>query len=37
NWQLIAADVDGNGVIQSYDASLILQFAVGLITEFPRN
>ncbi|MBT7469721.1 MAG: hypothetical protein HN692_04860, partial [Candidatus Cloacimonetes bacterium] len=33
--QLIIADVDGNGNVQAYDASLILMYAVGIIDEFP--
>ncbi len=34
-YQMIAADVSGNGSISSFDASYILRYAVGLITEFP--
>ena len=30
-------DVSGDGTISAYDASLILQYVVGLITEFPVN
>ncbi|MBT6994270.1 MAG: hypothetical protein HN952_04860, partial [Candidatus Cloacimonetes bacterium] len=33
--QTTAADVDGNGAVQAMDASYILQYVVGLITEFP--
>jgi len=33
--QIFTADVDGNGIIQAYDASLILQYVVGIIDEFP--
>lgn len=33
--QTLAADVTGNGGVTSWDASLILQRAAGLITEFP--
>ncbi|MDP8322060.1 MAG: S8 family serine peptidase [Candidatus Stygibacter australis] len=36
-WRFNWADVDGNGVIESYDASLILQFVVELIDEFPNQ
>jgi len=32
---LIAGDVDGDGVVNSIDAMLILQYDVELITEFP--
>jgi len=28
-------DVSGNGTVSAYDAALILQYVVGLITEFP--
>jgi len=40
NWQnpvrdSIAADVSGDGSIRSFDASLILRYAAGLITKFP--
>jgi hypothetical protein len=34
-WRIVAADVDGNDEIQSYDAALILQYATGIITQFP--
>jgi len=34
--QLTVADVSGNGVISSYDASLILQYSVGLISRFDQ-
>ncbi|MBM3238025.1 T9SS type A sorting domain-containing protein [Candidatus Poribacteria bacterium] len=30
-------DVSGNGTISAYDASLILQYVVGLISEFPAD
>ena len=30
-------DVSGNGTISAYDASLILQYTVGLIKDFPVN
>jgi parallel beta-helix repeat protein len=33
----LLGDVSGNGVISAYDASLILQFVVGLISEFPAD
>jgi len=33
--QTTAADVDGNGAVQAMDASYILQYVVGIITEFP--
>jgi len=33
--QIVLADVDGNGIVQAYDASLILMYAVGIINEFP--
>jgi sugar lactone lactonase YvrE len=33
--QQLAADVTGNGEVTSHDASLIWQFALGLITTFP--
>ena len=36
-WRFDWADVDGNGVIESYDASLILQYVVELIGEFPNQ
>ena len=32
---MIAADVSGNGIVSSYDASFILQYFVGLIPKFP--
>jgi hypothetical protein len=35
--QLIAGDVTGNGTVTSQDASLILQFALGLQTSFPAS
>lgn len=35
NWRLLATDVDGNDFIQAFDASLISQYAIGLITQFP--
>jgi hypothetical protein len=35
--QLLAADVNNNGVVNSTDALFILQRFVGLITEFPNN
>ena len=31
----IYGDVSGNGTVSAYDAALILQFVVGLISEFP--
>jgi hypothetical protein len=31
------ADVSGNGTISAYDATLILQYVVGLIDEFPAE
>lgn len=34
-YQMIAADVSGNGTVSSYDASFILQYFVGLIPKFP--
>ncbi len=34
-YQMIAADVSGNGSISAFDASYILRHVVGLITEFP--
>ncbi|MDZ7319574.1 MAG: choice-of-anchor J domain-containing protein [candidate division KSB1 bacterium] len=36
-YQMIAADVNGNGEVSSMDAALILQYFVGLINEFPSN
>jgi hypothetical protein len=33
----LLGDVSGNGTISAYDASLILQFVVGLISEFPAD
>ena len=33
----MAADVSGDGTVGSYDASLILQWLVGLISEFPED
>ena len=33
--RLLQADVDGNNSIMAIDASLILQFVIGIITEFP--
>jgi hypothetical protein len=33
--RILAADVDGNGAVESYDASLILQYFVGIIDIFP--
>ena len=33
--QEIAGDVSDNGAVTSYDASLVAQFQVGLITQFP--
>jgi len=35
DWRIEVSDVDGNGVVEAYDASLILQFSVGFIDEFP--
>ncbi len=42
DWQPVVidddiGDVSGDGTISAYDASLILQFVVGLIDEFPAN
>ena len=42
DWQPSATDCDvgdvsGNGTISAYDASLILQYVVGLIDEFPES
>lgn len=34
-YQLIAADVSGNGQVTPYDASLILRYNVGSIAQFP--
>ncbi len=34
-YQMIAADVSGNGSVTSYDASYILRYTVGLIESFP--
>lgn len=34
-YQLIAADVTGNGSVTSFDASYILRYSVGFISEFP--
>jgi hypothetical protein len=34
-WELMAGDVDGNGTPEAYDAALILQYAVGMINQFP--
>ena len=34
-FQLIAADVSGNGSVTSYDASYILRYTVGLVNSFP--
>jgi len=34
-YEMIAADVSGNGAITAYDASFILQYCVGLIQKFP--
>ena len=33
--QLLAADVSGDGTVTTFDASLILQYAVGALTQFP--
>lgn len=33
--KILLGDLSGDGTISAYDASLILQFVVGLITEFP--
>lgn len=33
--QSLACDVSGNGTVSAYDASLILQYRVGLIAAFP--
>ncbi len=33
--QEVAADVDGNDIPQALDAALILQYQVGIITQFP--
>jgi choice-of-anchor B domain-containing protein len=34
-WQQLACDVTGNGSLSSLDASQILRYSVGLITQFP--
>ncbi len=34
-YQMIAADVTGNGTVTAFDASHILKYVVGLISEFP--
>ena len=34
-FQMIAADVSGNGSISPFDASYILRYSVGMIAEFP--
>lgn len=34
-YQLIAADVSGNGSVSAYDASYVLRYTVGLISAFP--
>ena len=34
-YQMIAADVSGNGSVSPFDASYILQYTVGTLTEFP--
>lgn len=34
-WLKGRADVDGNGIIEAYDGSLILRFAMGMIETFP--
>ncbi|NOZ62496.1 MAG: T9SS type A sorting domain-containing protein [Calditrichaeota bacterium] len=34
-YQMIAADVSGNGSVSAFDASYVLQYTVGLITSFP--
>ncbi len=36
-YQMIAADVTGNGAVSAFDASYILQLIVGLIDEFPTG
>jgi len=36
-YQLIAADVSGNGSVSAFDASYILRYMVGLITSFPAG
>ncbi len=36
-YQMIAADVSGDGEISSLDATLILKYFVGLINEFPAK
>lgn len=33
--QVLACDVSGNGTLSTFDASLILQYKVGLISRFP--
>ena len=34
-YQMVAADVSGNGGVSAFDASYILRYVAGLITEFP--
>lgn len=36
-YQMVAADVTGNGAISALDASYILRHSVGLISEFPTG
>jgi len=35
DWRIEVSDVDGNGVVEAFDAALILRFSVGFIDEFP--
>ena len=37
NRQQATADVDNNELVQAADAALILQYVVGLITDFPGS
>lgn len=34
-WRVAAADVNGDGTLNSVDATLIMQYTLGIITEFP--
>ncbi|HEX9971051.1 MAG TPA: cohesin domain-containing protein, partial [bacterium] len=36
-YQMIAADVTGNGTVSAMDASYVLRYYVGLISKFPVN
>ena len=33
--QLIAADVDGNGIVEPFDATHIQRYVSGIISSFP--